>query len=160
MADNNYLQRLPLPAPRGVLFDRRHSARRQPEHHQHRAAREQTKTIDRTLRILATATGVNEAQLAEEVRRRRREPSYRPIVLIENARFEQVAAFRARQLELPGIIQQDVPSRKYTASDLAAHLFGYVGEVRRRSFSGQSTRGSRREPSSVRRASSSPTTSC
>lgn len=131
MADNNYLQRLPLPAPRGVLFDRDGQILVDNQSTTNIAlVREQTKTIDRTLRILAQATGVDEAQLTEEVRRRRREPSYRPIVLIENARFEQVAAVRARQLELPGIIQQDVPSRKYTASDLAAHLFGYVGEVR------------------------------
>jgi penicillin-binding protein 2 len=35
----------------------------------------------------------------------------------------------ARRLELPGIISEEVPSRRYPASDMAAHLFGYVGEV-------------------------------
>ena len=67
--------------------------------------REQTRDIDRTLHTLATATGVDEAALRETVNRRRREPSYRPIVLIENATREQLVAFMARQWELPGIIR-------------------------------------------------------
>src|SRR3970282_1505140 len=44
--------------------------------------------------------------------------------------MEQVIAFRARKPELPGIFYQEVPTRKYTMSHVAAHLFGYVGEVR------------------------------
>src|SRR4029078_10378311 len=61
--------------------------------------------------------------------RRRREPSFRPIVLIENATFAQYAAVKARSLELPGIIEQEVPARHYPANATAAHLFGYVGEI-------------------------------
>jgi penicillin-binding protein 2 len=133
MAENNYMQRLPLPAPRGVLYDRDGKVLVDNQSASNIAlVREQTKDIEHTLHVLALATGVDEAALNEEVRRRRREPSYRPIVLIENASFEQIAAVRARQLELPGIITQEVPSRKYTAMETAAHLFGYVGEVTER----------------------------
>ena len=130
MAENNHMRRLPLPAPRGVLFDRNGKILVENQSTFNIALlREQTRDIDRTLHILATATGVDEAALRETVNRRRREPSYRPIVLIENATFEQQAAFRARQWELPGIIHQEVPTRKYPPAALAAHLFGYVGEV-------------------------------
>ena len=130
MADNNHMRRLPLPAPRGVLFDRNGTVLVENQSTFNIALlREQTKDIDRTLHILATATGVDEAQLRETVNRRRREPSYRPIVLIENATFEQLVAFRARQWELPGIVHQEVPTRRYPPSAMAAHLFGYVGEV-------------------------------
>jgi penicillin-binding protein 2 len=131
MADNNYMQRLPLPAPRGVLYDRNNKVLVNNQSTTNIVlVREQTKNIERTLRIVARAAGVDETQLAEEVRRRRREPSYRPIVLIENASDAQVAAIAARKLELPGILPLEVPSREYMASELAAHLFGYVGEVR------------------------------
>jgi penicillin-binding protein 2 len=91
--------------------------------------REQTKNVGDVLHTLAEATGVPEAQLQETLNRRRREPTYRPIVLIENATPEQYIAVMARRLELPGIISQDVPARRYPASEMAAHLFGYVGEV-------------------------------
>jgi penicillin-binding protein 2 len=130
MAENNHLRKLPLPAPRGVLLDR--SGRVLVENRNIfniALVREQTKNVDATLKTLAAATGVDEAQLRETVSRRRREPTYRPIVLIENATPEQYIAVRARQWELPGIVGQEVPSRRYPGSALAAHLFGYVAEV-------------------------------
>lgn len=131
LADNNHMRKLPLPAPRGVLFDRNGKVIVENQNTFEIAlVREQSKNISETLRILAAATGANEAEMRETVNRRRREPSYRPIVLIENATFEQVVAYLARQWELPGIIYTQVPTRRYPASDMAAHLFGYVSEVR------------------------------
>jgi penicillin-binding protein 2 len=130
MADNNHTRRLPLPAPRGMLFDRQGAVLVENQNINNIAlVREQTRNLDETLRVLAEATGVDESKLHETVNRRRREPSYRPIVLIENATFEQRVAVAARQWELPGIIAQEVPTRRYPASELAAHLFGYVSEV-------------------------------
>jgi len=130
MAENNRTRRLPLPAPRGVLLDRDGKVLVENESTLNIGlVREQTKNIPELLRALAAATGVDELQLRDVVNRRRREPTYRPIVLIENASREQVIAMWARRLELPGVFYQEVPSRKYPAADMAAHLFGYVGEV-------------------------------
>ncbi len=130
MAENNHQRRLPLPAPRGVLMDRNGRVLVENQNIFNIAlVREQTKNIDETLKVVAQTTGADEQQLRDTVARRRREPSYRPIVLIENATREQVIAVWARRWELPGIIYQEVPSRKYPGSDLAAHLFGYVGEI-------------------------------
>jgi penicillin-binding protein 2 len=130
MAENNHLRKLPLPAPRGVLLDRDGKVLVENRNSFNIAlVREQSGNIDETLHTLALATGVDEAGLHEIVNRKRREPSYRPIVLIENATEPQVIAFRARKWELPGIIYQQVPARHYPASNVAAHLFGYVGEV-------------------------------
>ncbi len=130
MAENNHLRKLPQPAPRGVLLDRNGKVLVENRNIFNIAlVREQTKNLDATLKTLAAATGVDEAQLQETVSRRRREPSYRPIVLVENATVEQVIAVKARQWELPGIFSQEVPSRQYPAAAMAAHLFGYVAEV-------------------------------
>ncbi|HET7696318.1 MAG TPA: penicillin-binding protein 2 [Vicinamibacterales bacterium] len=130
MAENNRLRRLPLPAPRGVLLDRHGKVLVENQSTFNIAlVREQTKNIGDVLRIVAFATGVDREQLEDVVNRRRREPSFRPIVLIENASEAQVAAVYARRLELPGVFYQQVPSRKYPASAVGAHLFGYVGEV-------------------------------
>jgi penicillin-binding protein 2 len=67
----------------------------------------------------------------EIVDRHLREPSYRPIVVIENATLAQVAAISARRLdfELPDVVVQQVPTREYPTGELGAHLFGYVGEA-------------------------------
>jgi penicillin-binding protein 2 len=142
MAENNHMRRLPRPAPRGVMFDRNGKILVENQSTWNIAlVREQTKDIDRTLHILATATGVDEAQLRETVNRRRREPSYRPIVLIENATFEQLVAFKARQWELPGVVEQEMPTRRYPPAAMAAHLFGYVGEVTESQLSRQEYQG-------------------
>jgi penicillin-binding protein 2 len=129
IAESQYLQSVPLPAPRGLLVDRNGTVLvKNQESFNIVLLRERTRDIDQTLQILAEATGVEEAQLQEIVARRRREPSYRPIVLIGNASFAQVVAVRARSLELPGIEDHPVPTRSY-GGDSGAHLFGYVGEV-------------------------------
>jgi penicillin-binding protein 2 len=131
IADDNHTRKLPLPAPRGVLFDR-HGTVLVENHNTFKVAlvREQSRDLNATLGILALATGVEEAVLHERVNRRRREPSYRPIVLIDNASREQVIAVNARKAELgAAIVVQEVPTRKYPTSDMAAHLFGYVGEI-------------------------------
>jgi penicillin-binding protein 2 len=148
MAENNRLRKLPLPAPRGVLLDRAGKVLVENQSTLNIAlVREQTKNVSDVLHILAAATGVDEAQLRETLNRRRRDPIYRPIVLIENATREQVIAVWARRLDLPGIFYQEVPSRKYPASDMAAHLFGYVGEVTDNQLKGDDYEGI--EPGSI-----------
>jgi penicillin-binding protein 2 len=130
MAEENQLRRLPLPAPRGVVYDR-HGKLLVENHNTFNIAlvREQSTDLDRTLHTLALATGADEQAMRETVLRKRGEPSYRPIVLIENATREQVIAYSARKAELPGIIRLEVPTRRYPTAEMAAHLFGYVGEV-------------------------------
>ena len=65
------------------------------------------------------------------VARHKSEPTYRPIVIVEDASLAQVAAITARRLdtELPDVVVEEVPTRRYPPEDIAAHLFGYVGEV-------------------------------
>ena len=129
IAESQYLQRVPLTAPRGLLLDRHGEVLvANQDSFNIVLMRERAKNIDATLRILGQATGVDEATLREAVERRRREPSYRPVVLIENASFAQVVAMRARSLEMPGVEEQQVPTRRYDGQ-MGAHLFGYVGEV-------------------------------
>jgi penicillin-binding protein 2 len=129
IADSQYMQRVPLPAPRGLVLDRHGAVLIENQNSWNIVLmRERVKDIDATLQRLADATGVDVTQFREIVERRKKEPSYRPVVLIPNATFAQVAAVRARSLELPGIEEQDVPTRRYR-DNKAGHLFGYVGEV-------------------------------
>jgi penicillin-binding protein 2 len=130
MAENNHTRRLPLPAPRGVVFDR-HGAVLVDNQYMYNITldREQSENIEETLRVLSSATGMPLEELQENFNRRRKEPSYRPLVLIENATEEQVIAMMARKSALPGVNRQFVPTRRYPGSDMAAHVFGYVSEV-------------------------------
>ena len=51
-------------------------------------------------------------------------------MVVQDATLAQVAAVKARRLdfELPDIVVEQVPTRQYPEA-MAAHLFGYVGEV-------------------------------
>lgn len=129
IADSQYMQRVPLPAPRGLVVDRHGEVLVENRNSWNIVLlRERVKDLDGTLQLLADATGTDVALFHETVNRRRREPSYRPVVLIPNATFAQVVAMRARSLELPGIEELQVPTRRYR-NETAGHLFGYVGEV-------------------------------
>src|SRR4051795_10279662 len=131
MAENNHQRTLALRAPRGIVFDRDLKVlvenRRS---YSISIVREHTKDLNRTVRLLAEAIGMDEPAIRQIVERHRREPSYRPIMVVQDATLAQVAAVKARRLdfELPDIVVEQVPTRQYPEA-MAAHLFGYVGEV-------------------------------
>ena len=132
MAENNHQRTLALRAPRGVLYDRNGKVLVENRHaFTVSIVREHSKDLDRTIRLLASVAGIDEQQVRQSVDRHRSEPSFRPIVVIEDASLAQVAAIAARRLdfELPDVVVEEVPTRQYPAEALAAHLFGYVGEV-------------------------------
>ena len=132
MAENNHQRTLTLRAPRGIIYDR--NGRLLVENRNSfniSIVREHTKDIDRTIRVLSQVTGVDEQMVREIVDKNRREPSYRPIVVLQDATLAQVAGVTARRLdfELPDVIVQEVPTRTYPDQSMAAHLIGYVGEA-------------------------------
>ena len=132
MAENNHQRTLALRAPRGVLFDRDGRVLVENRYSYNISiVREHTKDLNHTVRMLASVLGVPEGRVREIVDRHRREPVYRPITVIQDATLAQVSAVRARRLdfELPDVVVEEVPTRRYPSESMAAHLFGYVGEV-------------------------------
>jgi penicillin-binding protein 2 len=132
MAENNHQRTLALRAPRGVLFDRNGKVLVE-----NRGSltvsivREHTKDLDRTINLVSEVAGLDVEEVRQIVDRHRGEPAYRPIVVLEDASLAQVAALSARRLdfELPDVVVEEVPMRRYPTEALAAHLFGYVGEA-------------------------------
>src|SRR6185295_7154060 len=132
MAENNHQRTLALRAPRGIVFDRH----LQPLVLNRRSysisiVREHTKDLNRTVTMLASVLGMEESAVRQIVDRHRREPTYRPIVIVQDATLAQVAAVTARRLdfELPDVVVEQVPTREYPDQAMAAHLIGYVGEA-------------------------------
>jgi penicillin-binding protein 2 len=129
MAENNHQRTLALRAPRGIVFDRNGHVLVENRHsYSISIVREHTKDLNRTIQLLAAVLNVPEVRVREIVDRHRREPTYRPITVVQDASNGQVAAVMARRLELPDVVVEEVPTRQYPRS-MAAHLFGYVGEV-------------------------------
>ncbi len=132
MAENNHQRTLALRAPRGVLFDRNGEVLVENRHsYTISIVREHTKDLKRTVQLLASVLHVDARVVQQIVDRHRGEPAYRPIVVVDDASLAQVAAVTARRLdfELPDVVVEEVPARRYPSDDFAAHLFGYVGEA-------------------------------
>jgi penicillin-binding protein 2 len=130
LAENNHQRTIPLRAPRGVMLDRNGAVLVE-----NRSSftisivREQTRDLDNTIRMLSEIAGLDQKYVRDVINRNRREPSYRPIVVVDDASFAQVAALMARKLDLSGVQVEQVPTRQYPKDSFAAHLFGYVGEA-------------------------------
>jgi len=132
LAENNHQRTISLRAPRGIMLDR--DGRVLVENRSSftiSIVREHTKDLNRTVRVLSEVAGLDQKNVHDIVNRYRREPTYRPIVVVDDASLAQVAAVLARRLEdeLPDVVVEEVPTRLYPAESFAAHLFGYVGEA-------------------------------
>jgi len=131
MAENNHQRTLALRAPRGLMLDRNGKILVDNRgSYSISIVREHTKDLNRTIRLLSAVLGLDESGVRSIVDRHRKEPTYRPITVVQDATLAQVAAVKARRLdfELPDIVVEQVPTRQYPET-MAAHLFGYVGEV-------------------------------
>jgi penicillin-binding protein 2 len=131
MAENNHQRTLALRAPRGMVFDRNNEILVRNRHsYSISIVREHTEDLDRTVRLVAEYLGLEEPRVREIVDRHRREPTFRPITILQDATGAQVAAVLARKYELPDVMVEQVPTREYPTDPIvAAHVFGYVGEV-------------------------------
>lgn len=130
MAQNNHLRTLALRAPRGTLFDR--DGRVLVENRDAfniSLVREQTRDLEHTLASLSRITGIAREEFEATVARHANQPQYRPVLLVADASLAHVSAVLARRLELPDLLVQQVPTRHYPTDEMAAHLFGYVGEI-------------------------------
>src|SRR5947208_2285339 len=100
MAENNHQRTLALRAPRGLVFDRNGRVLvENRDSYSISIVREHTKDLNRTIRLLAAVLGVDETRVRDVVDRHRREPTYRPLTIVQDATLAQVAAVTARRLD-------------------------------------------------------------
>jgi penicillin-binding protein 2 len=131
LARNNRLRTIPLRAPRGVLFDR-DGTELVGSNRSFTIAivRERSIDLDSAADRLASVVGVEPDTVRAALDEHLGAPAFRPITVVRHATLDQVAAVTARRLELPEVVVQYDPTRRYPAGGMAAHLFGYVSEVR------------------------------
>jgi penicillin-binding protein 2 len=128
-SENNRVRPIPLPAPRGTIYDR---------HGRVLAENVPGFTIEllpgpedslrATLRRIARFAQLDDRDIERIMARYRRAP-YQPAVVRADAPLHMVAALEERRLRIPGLIIQTEPKRYYPDSTVAAHVVGYVGEV-------------------------------
>jgi penicillin-binding protein 2 len=128
-SETNRLRPIPLPAPRGVVLDRKGLviAENVPGYTVSLLPGPIDSLRARLVRI-APVVKIDSADIERVLVRYRRAP-YQPVLVHADAPFEVVSALEERRLGIPGLLIQTEPKRYYPDGPTVAHLMGYVGEV-------------------------------
>jgi penicillin-binding protein 2 len=128
-SESNRLRPIPLPAPRGLIFDRNGKvlADNVPGYTVSLLPGPAA-NLRATLARIAPIARLDNAAIQRVLQRAARAP-YQPALVIADVPFAVVSALEERRLEIPGLLIQTEPKRYYPDSTIAAHLVGYLGEV-------------------------------
>ncbi|HEX3232477.1 MAG TPA: penicillin-binding transpeptidase domain-containing protein, partial [Pyrinomonadaceae bacterium] len=131
VAENQRIRLLPIPAPRGVIFDRNGNLLVDSRPiYSVILSREVTKSIDYSLiKPLSEGLLIDEAFLRERFDQVRSQPAFESILIKESALPADIAWVDAHQLEFPTLRVEQVPQRRYPENGQMAHALGYVGEI-------------------------------
>jgi penicillin-binding protein 2 len=132
VAENQRIRLLPIPAPRGFIFDRDGNVlvNSRPIYSVI-ISREDTKNIDRVTLINPLSEGLNldPGILRERFEQVKTQPAFESIRIKEDATPADIAWVDAHQLEFPALRIEQTPQRRYPENGMLAHVLGYVGEV-------------------------------
>lgn len=132
IAENQRERSLPIPAPRGAIFDRhgRQLVDSRPIYSVI-LSREDTKNKDlnQLIKPLSVALVIDRDILRERFDQIKSQPAFESITIKEGATLDDIAWVEAHQLEFPELRIEQQPQRRYPENGLLAHVLGYVGEV-------------------------------
>ncbi len=129
LSEQNRLRDYVVPAPRGVIYDRRGQPLVT-----NRAAFTvsvlpmEVKDPQRLADALAPVLGLDRREILARLDAGRRRP-FEPIALRRDASKVVVMTIEEHRLDLPGVIVQAEPVRDHLHGDMAAHALGYLGEI-------------------------------
>ena len=128
-SQENRLRALPLPAPRGIIYDRFGNiiAENLPGY----AVSILPVNVDSlksSLQHLSSVITLTPDQVDAAVRRFRRDPN-RPTLIISDASMSVVSVLEEHRINFPRLIIQSVPKRFYPDGPAVASFVGYTGEV-------------------------------
>ncbi|HVI86301.1 MAG TPA: penicillin-binding protein 2, partial [bacterium] len=141
LSEENRLRISSLPAPRGLIKDRRgrpltfnrpaFTVSLLPTEIRHPA---------QVIPQVAAKLGMSPAEIVAKLDASRDRP-FEPVRLRRNVPKEVIAAIEEDRMDLPGVLVQVEPVRQYPYGTLAAHLLGYLGEINDRELQDRRSEG-------------------
>src|SRR6266498_1090325 len=132
IAENQRRRRLPIPAPRGVIFDRngRPIVDSRPIY-SIILSREDLRGRDLSSLVqpLSEALAIDADILRERFDQIKLLPAFESVQVKQDATPGDIAWVEAHNLEFPELRVEQQPQRRYPPSGLLAHVLGYVGEI-------------------------------
>ena len=127
-SETNRLRPIPLPAPRGVIYDRNgHVMAENVPGYTVSLLPGPEANLRSTLARIASIANIDSTAIERVLQRARRAP-YQPALVLGDAPFNVVSALEERRVAIPGLLIQAEPKRSYPDSAVA-QLVGYVAEV-------------------------------
>lgn len=152
IAENQRRRRLPIPAPRGVIFDRekRVLVDSRPTYNVI-LTREDVKGKDLSALVEPLSEGLS---LEKDILKERFEmvksmPAFESIKVKEGATPGDIAWVEAHTLEYPELRVEQQPQRKYPENGSLAHVLGYVGEISPEQLEKQSNKDKGLKPGDI-----------
>lgn len=130
LSDNNRLRRVPLRAPRGLIYDR--DGRLLVDNvasYNLLLDRSLTDDVDRAVEFAASTLGRERSELEAALEREATTSRYTPVLLAENLTLAEVARIGVAELEYPEFDIEIEHLRVYRQGAITAHLLGYLGEA-------------------------------
>jgi penicillin-binding protein 2 len=131
-AENQRIRLIPIPAPRGAIFDRNGKilVDSRPTYNI-TISNEPIKKIDINDRIDDYARGLNvdRQYILERINLIKKQPDFETMVLKENVTIQDIAWVEAHSIEYPELRIEIRPQRVYPHKETLAHVLGYVGEI-------------------------------
>ncbi|HSJ25095.1 MAG TPA: penicillin-binding protein 2 [Longimicrobiales bacterium] len=140
-ARENRLRELPVPAPRGTIYDRtgRVVAENVPGYIIQVMPGD---AMEPTIEELTPLLGLTEDQI-NRARRRWQRQRHLPMELLYDAPETAVAAVAERRHQFPNVLVHQYAKRRYPAGEAIAHFIGYVNEINDRQLASPDFEGYR-----------------
>ncbi|MEP7076552.1 MAG: hypothetical protein ABI878_12160, partial [Acidobacteriota bacterium] len=131
-AENQRIRMIPIPAPRGAIFDRNGKllVDSRPTYNVV-LSNEPIKKIDVTDRIdeYARGLGLDHQFVLDRLALIKKQNDFETMVLKDNATMQDITWVESHTLEYPELRVELQPQRFYPLHTVLAHVLGYVGEI-------------------------------
>ncbi|MBU4186164.1 MAG: penicillin-binding protein 2 [Proteobacteria bacterium] len=131
LSENNCIRLQSIDSPRGLIFDRNGEllVDNRPSFDLSIILKD-AKPVEHTIEKLPQYIDVPVTELMSKISRNKGISSYTPILLKQDIGRDALAAIEVHKYDLPGIVVSVKPRRHYIYKQSAAHLIGYLGEIR------------------------------
>ncbi len=129
VSQNNRLRPVPVPAPRGTIYDRHGQvvAGSIPGY-QVMLMPAPMDSMDVQLARLTPILGLTEASIARAKRKWQRQ-RHLPMIVLDDADPRAIARLEERRYQFPGVLVYEYAKRQYPDGENIAHMIGYVAEI-------------------------------
>ena len=130
LAESNSIRLVRTIAPRGIIFDTNGKmlVENRPSF-DISIIPDDVKDLGKVKQTIHAITGITPEDIDEKLKAAKKQPAFQPVKIKEDISWEEVAKTEIAKIDMPGVILEIEPKRRYIFGDLITHLIGYLSEI-------------------------------